>query len=74
MPVGCVPYIVLSTGAYTLMEAVRRLKHIILSGPYLLRVNDALPLCGIRLRVDGAKEDGFELVHASIGEEKGWVG
>lgn len=39
----------------------------------LLRVHCTFELCKVGRGVDGSEEDGFVLVHSSIGEEEGWI-
>lgn len=40
----------------------------------LLGVHCTFELCKVGGGVDGSEEDGFVLVHSSIGEEERWIG
>ena len=40
---------------------------------YLLRIHSSLQMCHIVRRAHCPQENGLKLVHASIGEEKGWI-
>ena len=44
------------------------------SADAFLRVDCSFVLAFCRGWIDGAEEDGLELVHAGIGEEESWVG